>query len=269
MTHTVKIIVLVLGCLLVTGLAQAFDQQHSRWDALVKKHVIWIDDGVASQVNYRGFQQDQVELQAYLDSLSAVNEATFKSWAKPQQLAFLINAYNAFTVQLILTEYPDLQSIKDLGSFLRSPWKKEFFMLFGAQHHLDYIEHDLIRAPGVYNEPRIHVAVVCASIGCPALHDEAYVADKLDAQLEQGMRKFMADRSRNRYNVTTGQLEVSKIFDWYGDDFTKGHGGFDSVASVFARYADLLADDAEQQARIRNGEAKIIFLDYDWALNDS
>ena len=268
MTHTVRMIALVLGSLLVTGFAQAFDQQHSRWDALVKKHVVWINDGVASQVNYRGFQQDQVELQAYLDSLSAVSEATFKSWTKPQQLAFLINAYNAFTVQLILTEYPQLQSIKDLGSFLRSPWKKAFFTLFGAQHHLDYIEHDLIRAPGVYDEPRIHVAVVCASIGCPALHTEAYIADKLDAQLEQGMRRFMADRSRNRYNATTGQLEVSKIFDWYGDDFTQGHGGFNSVASVFARYADLLSDDAQQQARIRNGEVKIIFLDYDWALND-
>jgi hypothetical protein len=256
-----RVFTTLAGLLLYGVSALAFDQQHALWDQLVHKHVSWINNGSAAQVDYAGFKQDRRLLDDYLQSLSAVSRSEFAGWSKTQQLAFLINAYNAFTVDLILSKYPDLQSIKDLGSFLSSPWKKEFFSLFGEQHHLDYIEHELIRAPGVYNEPRIHFAVVCASIGCPALRNEAFIADKLNDQLEDSMRRFLADRSRNRYNPATGKLEVSKLFDWYGDDFG-------SLKSVLARYAELLADDPQQQQRIRDGEAGIVYLDYDWGLND-
>jgi hypothetical protein len=253
---------ITLFTLLFSQLAPAFDHQYSLWDRLLHQHVSWISKGTASQVDYAGLQKDRRMLNDYLQSLSAVSRSEFTGWSKPQQLAFLINAYNAFTVELILSKYPDLESIKDLGSFLSSPWKKEFFTLFGEPHHLDYIEHELIRALGVYNEPRIHFAVVCASIGCPALRDEAFTADKLNDQLEDSMRRFLGDRSRNRYDPNTGKLEVSKLFDWYGDDFG-------SLKSVLARYAELLADDPEQQQRIRNGTVEIEYLDYDWRLNDN
>lgn len=263
---------LVLLLLLIADGVNAqttFDHQHPQWDELVKKHVVWIDDGHASQVDYNGFQGDRQQLQDYLDNLSSVTQSTFDSWSQEQQLAFLINAYNAFTIELVLTRYPELDSIKDLGSWFQSPWKKRFFTLLGEERHLDDVEHGLIRAPGVYDEPRIHVAVVCASIGCPALRDEAFTAERLDAQLEDSFKRFLGDKSRNRYNSSSQTLEVSKIFDWYGEDFEQGHGGFDSLESVFARYAELLADTPEAQQQIREEQVPIKHLNYDWALNDT
>jgi hypothetical protein len=258
-----------VAAMLTHTVALAFDHQHSRWDGLLKKHVAWINQGTASQVSYTGFQQDADALQQYLRELSAVSQQEFAAWSKPRQLAFLINAYNAFTVELILTRYPNLKSIKDLGSVLQSPWKKRFFTLLGQERHLDELEHEMIRAQGVYDEPRIHVAVVCASIGCPALRDEAFIADRLEAQLEDSFKRFLADRSRNRYNSSSDKLEVSKIFDWYQEDFTRGYQGFTSLPGVFARYADVLADDATARERIRQGQAVIDYLSYDWVLNDT
>jgi hypothetical protein len=161
-----------------------------------------------------------------------------------------------------------LNSIKDLGSLFRSPWQKEFFQLLGKPRDLDEIEHGMIRRKGVYDEPRIHFAVNCASIGCPALRDEAFVADKLDNQLEDSLKRFLADRSRNRFNPQTGSVEVSKIFDWYKEDFSSGYGGFNSLQEVFAQYAKLLADKAEDRQRLKEGKVSIQFLDYDWGLND-
>lgn len=119
------------------------------------------------------------------------------------------------------------------------------------------------------DEPRVHVAVVCASVGCPMLRDEAFVAGRLEAQLEDAMRRFLSDRSRNRYNPATGKLEVSKVFDWYGKDFEKGHKGYTSVKATLAKYAELLADRPEDRAAVREQKAAIAFLDYDWGLNDT
>jgi len=254
--------------LAVSPARAAFDHSHQAWDALLGKHVVLIAGGNASQVRYAAFREDRAALKAYLGPLSAVPRAQYESWTRAQQLAFLINAYNAFTIELILTRYPDLQSIRDLGTLLQSPWKRKFFTLLGDERHLDNVEHDMIRAPGAFDEPRIHVAVVCASVGCPMLRDEAFTAERLDAQLEDGMRRFLSDRSRNRYDPRSGSLQVSKIFDWYGKDFEQGHGGFTSLDATFARYADQLADSAADRARIRGGGLDIRFLDYDWKLND-
>ncbi|MDT8418958.1 MAG: DUF547 domain-containing protein [Desulfuromonadales bacterium] len=246
----------------------AFDHNHAPWNELLQKHVHWINQGVASQVDYVGMQRDEKLLQAYLDELSAVYWSDFSRWDKPQQLAFLINAYNAFTVKLILSKYPDLQSIKDLGSFFSSPWGKSFFTLLGKPRSLDEIEHQMIRAPGAFDDPRIHAAVVCASIGCPGLRDEAFVAGRLDQQLEDSLRRFLSDRSRNRYDVQHERLEISKIFDWYADDFASGFRGYDSLAAFLGGYAELLADEENARQRIAAGQVLIEFLDYDWALND-
>jgi hypothetical protein len=180
-------------------------------------------------------------------------------------MAFLINAYNAFTVELILTKYPDLKSIKELGSFVQSPWKKKFFTLLGEQRHLDWIEHEQLRPR--YNEPRVHAAVNCASIGCPALRDEAFTAVKLEAQLEDGMRRFMGDRTRNR--VRGNQVEVSSIFKWFREDFEKGHGGFKQVEDVFAKYAEQLSNQPAEQAALKARPLGVRHLDYDWSLNDA
>ena len=249
--------------------AHAFDHTHQAWNTLLGKLVVVNKQGTASSVKYAQAKQDHAELKAYLASLSAVSPQEYAAWAKDQKLAFLINAYNAFTIELILTEYPRLDSIKDLGSFLASPWKKPFFELLGKKETLDGIEHERIRAPGAFDDPRIHAAVVCASIGCPMLRNEAYVATRLDAQLEDQMQRFLRDRSRNRFDARTGTLHVSKIFDWYAADFDKGHHGFDSLKATFGHYADALADTPAEAARLRRGDVTIDYLDYDWRLNDA
>jgi len=258
----------ILVCLVWFCPAGAFDQQHSRWTQLLQKHVVWISSGHASAVDYAAFQQDRDELKSYLADLSAVPAEEFSRWPAEERLAFLINAYNAFTVELILTAYPELESIKDLGSFFSSPWKKEFFTLLGKQRNLDDIEHGMIRVPGAYDEPRIHFAVNCASVGCPALRNEAYVANRLTQQLEDNAVRFFSDRNRNRYNRDKERLEVSELLDWYEDDFQQGYLGIHSLAELLARYADYLADREEDRQNISSASVPIRFLDYDWQLND-
>ena len=247
--------------------ADTFDRDHKTWNLLLKNNVHWDLNRTASQVNYSGFQNAHDLLQSYLSSLSSVTPAEFDTFSREQQLAFLINAYNAFTVELILTKYPDVSSIKELGSFFSSPWKKKFFNLLGESQSLDGIEHDLIRGSGRYNEPLIHFAVNCASIGCPALLDEAFVADKLDQQLLESAEGFLQDRSRNRFDVKIGTLEVSSIYDWYEVDFTQGWRGYDSLDDFFRTHADWIADDTKSVQALREGELQVEFLDYDWNLN--
>ena len=258
-----------------TAAAQSFDHGHSTWAALLKKHVLLIDGGKSSQVRYAGFAQDRGDLKAYLATLSKVTPAEFSSWSKAQQMAFLINAYNAFTVEKILTRHPDIKSIWDFGKVFGNPFKDRFFTLLGREFSLDMIEHDTLRQPGAYNEPRVHFAVNCASVGCPMLREEPYVAARLDAQLEEQTRRFLADRSRNRYNAADNALEVSEIFKWFGKDWSSGYRGFDgrseamlSLAQFFAKYADLLADAPAHRQTIMERRAPIRHLDYDWTLND-
>lgn len=240
-----------------------FDHSHAAWDTLVKRHVSWLPDNRQSRVDYAAFKADRKALRQVLDTLSAVSQQTFDGWTGPQQMAFLVNAYNAYTVELILTKYPDLKSIKDLGWLLQSPWKKEFFTLLGEQRHLDWIEHERLRP--VYKDYRVHGAVNCASIGCPALRDEAFVAARLDAQLDDGMRRFLADRTRNR--IRDGRLEVSMIFKWFREDFEQGQFGIRRLEDLFARHAQALSDDPTWVARLQARALPIEFLDYDWSLN--
>jgi len=255
-----------LACLLLllSGLAQAeFDHEHAAWDRLLGKHVQWLPDNKQSRVDYAGFQRDRAALKAVLDDLSAVPKAEFDAWSRERRMAFLINAYNAFTVELILTRYPNLKSIKDLGSFVQSPWKKKFFSLLGEPRHLDWLEHEQLRP--LYMDPRVHAALNCASIGCPALRPQAFVATQLEAQLEDGMQRFLADRTRNR--VRNGRLEVSAVFKWFREDFEHGHEGFMRVEDVFARYAEQLSDRPDEQAQLRARALRVDHLDYDWSLN--
>jgi hypothetical protein len=244
---------------------QAAGSDQSAWDGLLKKHVISLRNGQATEVDYAGFAADRSQLKQYLAGVSAVAPAEFDRWDRLSQLAFLINAYNAFTVELVLTRYPDVKSIKDLGSLLRSPWKKSFIPLLGDTRSLDDIEHGLIRGSGRYAEPRIHFAVNCASIGCPALRPEAYVGEKLDAQLEDAARSFLSDRTRNR--LEGNALKVSSIFKWYRGDFEKGWHGANNLADFFVLYRQPLGLDDSAANRLKAGKMDIDFLDYDWRLN--
>ena len=246
-----------------------FDHSHVDWTQLLKRHVVLLNDGKASQVRYAGMALDRAPLMRYLQSLSLVEQSAFETWPSSQQQAFLINAYNAFTVELILTRYPDLKSIKDIGSVFSSPWKLQWITLLGRKLSLDEIEHGLLRKPGAYDEPRVHFAVNCASVGCPMLREEAYVANRLEFQLSQQTQRFMSDRSRNRWNNPAARLELSKIFDWYGKDFRQGHKGIASLEAFAASHADLLADAPADRAQLRSRRFDIAFLDYDWSLNDA
>ena len=271
-----RLILLLLWALLpLAAAAQGFDHAHGTWTTLLKKHVVLIDGGKSSQVRYAGFAQDRAALKSYLDTLSRVSAQDFAGWTKPQQMAFLINAYNAFTVEKILTRYPNIKSIWDFGKVFGNPFRDRFFTLLGREFSLDMIEHDTLRKPGAYDEPRLHFAVNCASVGCPMLREEAYVAARLDAQLEEQTRRFLADRSRNRYHAADNALEVSQIFRWFIVDWSSGYRGLDgkgeamqSLAQFFAKYADLLADTPAQRQLITAGKAAIRHLDYDWTLND-
>jgi Protein of unknown function, DUF547 len=275
MKYFLQATILSLTMLLLNSInsnAQTFDHTHAALSALLKKHVVVIDGGKSSAVRYADLQKERAALKAYLDSLSAVKEADFNSWTRPQRMAFLINVYNGFTLELMVQHYP-VKSIKDIGGTFDNRWKRKFFKLFGQDAYLDKIEHEILRKPGAYNDVRIHYAVNCASIGCPALREEAFVADKLDRQLEEQAVRFLSDRSRNRY--ANGKLEVSMIYKWFADDWEKGYTGFDGKTAAikshedyFARYAKLLASDPAEQQKIAEGKAKISFLDYDWTIND-
>ncbi len=268
-----KKLLIGFASLLFAGMAsaQAFDHSHAAFSALLKKHVVVVDGGKSSKVKYAELKKEQPQLKAYLDALSKISEAEFKGWTKPQQMAFLINAYNGYTLELILQNYP-VKSIKDIGGVFDNRWKRKFFKLFGQEFFLDKIEHEILRKPGAYNEPRVHFAVNCASIGCPALREEAFTADKLATQLEEQAVRFLSDRTRNRY--ANGKLEVSMIFNWFKEDWTSGYTGFEgktpainSREEYFGRYAKVLADSPADQAVIAAGKAAIGNLDYDWSLN--
>ncbi len=241
-----------------------FDHQYQLWDALLKKHVKFLPDNRQSRVNYTGLAADRTELQKVLTSFTSVSKADFDKWTHDQRMVFLANAYNAFTVDHILSKYPNLKSIKDLGSVFSSAWKKNFFSLLGEERNLDWIEHAQLRP--LYKEPRLHVALVCASIGCPALPREAFTPARIDAQLEEGMIRFLGDRTRNR--MANGKLEVSEIFKWFGEDFEKGYRGFSKVEDVFAKYAEQLADSPSDREKLKAKSVPVSFISYDWSLND-
>ncbi|MGM8888049.1 DUF547 domain-containing protein, partial [Psychrobacter sp. 1U2] len=163
----------LLAATIMLSSAAYADFNHSSWDSLLDKNVTMTNGGKASVVNYAGMKADNGKLSSYLNATSKVSQAEFNRWNKDEQLAFLINVYNAATIELVLIKYPNIKSIKDIGGLLSSPWKQDFIPLLGKTRSLDDIEHNLIRGSKRYNEPRIHFAVNCASIGCPALLDDA------------------------------------------------------------------------------------------------
>jgi hypothetical protein len=254
----------VLVAVLLSSLASAqFD--HSMWDELLNANVIELREGRATQVDYDAMLSARTQLRGYLDKLATVAKDEFEQWSHAEQLAFLINAYNAWTVEFVLTEYPALDSIKDLGSLFSSPWSQNIVSLFGQQVSLDDIEHGMIRGWNRYNEPRIHFAVNCAAIGCPALAASAFTGENLESQLDLNTKRFLADDTRNYYQ--DGRFYLSKIFDWYEEDFEKGWGGYSSLAEFISAYQAPLDLPIDALQSIANGRMKVRYTDYDWGLN--
>lgn len=219
---------------------------HKGWNTLLNKHV---DE--AGNVDYKGFKSEEKALNEYLTVLSKNHPDN--SWKRNDRLAFWINAYNAFTVKLIVKNYP-LKSIKDLGGSIykvNTPWDIKFIKIGEEVYDLNNIEHGMIRKE--FSDPRIHFAVNCASVSCPKLRNEAYVGTTIEQQLEDQAKYFINNKVKNQIK-STKKAKLSKIFRWYKGDFTSS--GM-SIVEYINQYADVKLE----------ADAKIEFLDYDWDLN--
>ena len=254
----------MMTSLMISSTVFAFDHGYATYGKLLEAHVRWSPGGHASTVDYTALKRQKHALDTVLRDFSAVTPEDFSRWSREQQMAFLINAYNRYTLDLVLSRYPDLKSIRDLGSLLSSPWKKPFFTLLGAPRSLDWVEHEQLRPR--YRDARVHFAVNCASIGCPALRPEPFRAVALDGQLDDQQRRFLTDRSRNRFNADRETLALSSIFKWYGDDFEQGGQGLNGW---LVGQGQWLADTTADRDRIAKGQFKVDFLSYDWTLNAS
>ena len=222
--------------------------EHKIWDELLKKYVN--EEGF---IDYKGIISEKDKFEKYLDLLS--NNAPSNNWNENEKLAYWINAYNAFTVKLIVDNYP-LESIKDLNPILNIPtvytvWTKKWFKIGDEDFSLDKIEHDILRKE--FKEPRIHFVINCASFSCPVLRPEAFKAEKIETQLVEQTKAFINDPDRNR--TTKDKLELSKIFSWFDGDFKEGQ----TLIQFLNKYSKVKISKS----------ADIDFMDYEWSLNDA
>ena len=218
---------------------------HGLYAELLDKYV---ENGV---VNYQGFKNEETRLNQYLKVLENTDTETL---SRNEQYAFYINAYNAWTIKLILTDYPGVKSIKDLGGWVTNPWKKKICRIDGAILTLDDIEHNILRAR--FKDPRVHFAINCASKSCAPLRSEPYVGARLDRQLEEATEGFINNPSHNYLRGDT--LYVSKIFEWFSGDFNK------DIIGYFIKYA---RGGLKTRLEADQDKIRIKFLDYDWNLN--
>ena len=231
--------------------AAEFDHSHAALDRVLKARV------KNERVDYAGLKADSKDLDVWLKSAGTVTEAEFNRWSQSQQLAFLINLYNAATLRLILDHYP-LKSIKDIGSVFKGPWKQEVVPLFGKTVTLDYLEHGILRKK--YHEPRVHFAIVCAAKGCPPLRAEPFVPDKLNEQLDDQGRIFMGGKERNRFDARASTLYLSPIFKWFSEDFETKSGSVVKFVTPFF--------PADVRKQIESAKSvNIRYTEYDWSLN--
>lgn len=235
--------------------AQSFD--HAAFDGVLRAHV------VHGGVDYKALQADRGALDVYVARLGTVSEQAFRKWARAEQVAFLINAYNAIVMQQVIDDYPIARS-PNPAALVRpanSVWQIDGFFnqlkhrLLGSELTLDAIEHEWLRAK--LKEPRIHFALVCAARSCPPLRAEAYRGNRLEQQLDDQARSFLNDRERNRFG--SDDADLSEIFKWFGDDF----GGEKGLRTYLGKYLN-----PELAKRVKDGSYKIRYVEYDWTLND-
>jgi hypothetical protein len=229
-------------------------------------------------VNYQALQSKRTELDTYVSNLAQLPRSTYEEWTTHQKIAFWINAYNVLTLKVIIDHYPIkgggwLASLRFPQNSIRQidgAWDGINHTVMGQSVTLDQIEHEILRKQ--FNEPRIHVALVCAARGCPNLRIEPYVGSRLDDQLQDQTRNFLADSEKFRIDRKAGVVYLSSIFDWFGGDFASRYTTSEfrkvdaSLRPVLAFIADHLSEADAQYLRI--GTAKVRFLDYDWELNE-
>lgn len=246
------------------GAPPSFDHSHAAWDVLLRE---FVHEG--GLVDYRGLARRRAALDAYLGSLATVRADEFAAWQPAQRESFWINAYNAWTVALIL-DHPEVESIRDIGGIFSSVFDRRFLPL---QHlvaalpgadastkkplSLGEVEHGILGRTA--RAPLFHFAIVCASRSCPELRASAYDAARLDAQLAEQARRFLADPSKNDAAIGDGSLRVSKIFDWSEKELGSYPGGIRALLREFGPAAVAGHPDLPQ--------VKLRYRDYDWSLN--
>ncbi|MBA2404997.1 MAG: DUF547 domain-containing protein [Bdellovibrionales bacterium] len=245
---------IVIGLYFLTTSVWGFNHDHGAYSKVLKSHVV--RKGPQTLVDYKELKKAPADLDSYIVSLGEISKKEFESWSKDQKLATLINGYNAWTLKLITKNY-HVTSIKDIGPFYSTPWKIKFISWLGEKVSLDDIEHNIIRKQ--FKEPRIHFALVCAAIGCPSLQQEPYLPKELDHQLEKASKEFLNDKNKNRAEVTGNKLnlQVSSIFNWYGQDF----GTREELIAYIVKGMGLTEIDKSKRVSVS-------YLDYDWSLNE-
>ncbi len=228
----------ILGDITISENQTGSIHEHQIWDDLLKKYV-----SSTGQVDYKNIRNHRAILDQYLKQLK--QNPVQDSWTKPQQLAYWINAYNAFTVDLIIRNYP-LKSIMDM----EKPWDQKFIQLGDRSYSLNEIEHEIVRPS--FNDARVHFAFVCAAVSCPKLLNIAYLPQKLDQQLDAQTRYFLNTSGKNQ--LSPNLVKVSHLFDWYAEDFT-------SQGTLI----EFLNKYSSQEI---SAGAKVEFLEYDWELNE-
>ena len=247
------LVVLSTQCTPVHASAErAFGQTHARYAAALSN---FVKNG---RVDYAGLQSAPQDLDAYLNDLARVTPEEFATWSRENRLALLLNLYNAQTLRLILDHYP-LKSIRDIGTLPAAAWR-ELVARFGGQiMTLDHLENKIIRPD--YDEPRVHFALVCAANGCPPLRSEPYVGDRLDEQLDDQAKQFLAIVEKNHFDVAQNTLWLSPIFKWYKEDFT-------GKAGSLAAYVKPFLPQESRRALERSSKLKVLHTNYDWNLNE-
>ena len=257
------VVVLVYG-ISASVYGEAFDTTHSAFNALLQNHV------VAGRVDYAALHKSPTDLDHYVKSLASVPETTFNGWSQNDQIAYLVNLYNAATLQLILDHYP-VKSIRKIGSVLKGPWDMPVVPLHGKLITLNNLEHDVLRKQ--YDEPRLHMALVCAAISCPPLRSEAYTGELLDQQLHDQSKVYIASDAGTMIDVDANSVSVSAIFKWYGKDFVKAHadrmpkGQHTDKERGTLGFVSRYAEEADRNY-ILKGNYRVRYLDYDWSLNE-
>lgn len=243
-----------IGALVAAPLPAQTTFDHADFNTLLAAHV---RQGL---VDYDAFGDDP-KFAGYLERLAAFDPATL---GRDDQLAFWINAYNAYTIQLI-NKHEERKSIRNINKtlFLKAygPWKEKLAVVGGTAYGLDQIEQDIIRP--TYKEPRIHFALVCAAIGCPPLRSEAFVGSRLEAQLQsQGEIFLRQSPAKNRVDVASKRVYLSQVFKFR--DYKNDFGGTDAAVG---RYVAQWYPAGAERTLLESGEFKIVWTDYDWSLN--
>lgn len=253
----IGLIVLVLVGSIKAG-PNPFD--HSAWDRLLREHVNSI-----GEVDYARLKSHPALLNRYVEQLAAASPKTAPTQfpTRNHEIAYWINAYNALMVNKIVTNYP-VRGVDAFGLF-RSVFKQEEHHSGGEIVSLGYIEHELLRK--VYDEPRIHFALVCASVSCPALAREAIEGDTLDSQLDRLAADFVSQDRNVTIDIANRRVTLSKIFDWYEQDFERPRG-LSGNAAVLAYIGRHLDGERGQLFKKLGPKPRVRFHGYDWALNE-